>query len=191
MEKRARIIAAARALFAQQGFEQTTTQQIADAAEIGSGTLFLYAKTKEDLLVMVFRDEMQAVALDSFISLPPKASPIDQIMTVFRRMVEYHERDIELTRILVKEISIPPTAERAAEQVGLVENILGGIAKIIRRGQRTGALSQRFTPSLTARSVFSIYHFGLLGWLGEDMSRQEFLEKLVLQLEEFLDTVAI
>ena len=57
-EKLARIVGAARALFRDQGFTETTTQQIAEAADIGAGTLFLYARSKEDLLVMVFRDEM-------------------------------------------------------------------------------------------------------------------------------------
>ena len=55
-EKRGRIIAASRALFAHKGFDATTTQEIAEAAQIGIGTLFLYAKTKEDLLIQVFHD---------------------------------------------------------------------------------------------------------------------------------------
>jgi AcrR family transcriptional regulator len=50
-DKLARIVAAARALFQTQGYDKTTTQQIARAAEIASGTLFLYAKSKEDLLL--------------------------------------------------------------------------------------------------------------------------------------------
>ena len=50
-EKRARIIAAAKALFGSKGFADTTTQEIAEKADIGTGTLFLYAKSKEELLV--------------------------------------------------------------------------------------------------------------------------------------------
>jgi len=51
-EKRGRIIAAARALFAHKGFEATTTLEIAEAAGVAAGTLFLYAKTKDDLLIL-------------------------------------------------------------------------------------------------------------------------------------------
>ena len=40
-----RITAAASELFAKRGVDDVTTQQIADAADIGTGTLFLYAKT--------------------------------------------------------------------------------------------------------------------------------------------------
>lgn len=52
-EKRQRIIAAAGELFAEFGADDVTTQQIADKADIGTGTLFLYAKTKGELLLLV------------------------------------------------------------------------------------------------------------------------------------------
>lgn len=72
-EKQARIVAAARHLFHTQGFAETTTLQIAETADIGTGTLFLYARSKEALLVLVFKDEMMEVALDSFTKSPPRA----------------------------------------------------------------------------------------------------------------------
>jgi len=52
-EKLERITAAARELFAEHGVDDVTTQQIADRADVGSGTLFLYAKTKAELLLLV------------------------------------------------------------------------------------------------------------------------------------------
>ncbi|WP_344387355.1 helix-turn-helix domain-containing protein, partial [Streptomyces aureus] len=48
-----RITAAARELFAERGVDEVTTQEIADKADIGTGTLFLYAKTKGELLLLV------------------------------------------------------------------------------------------------------------------------------------------
>ena len=52
-EKLDRITAAATELFAEYGVEDVTTQQIADKADIGTGTLFLYAKNKGELFLMV------------------------------------------------------------------------------------------------------------------------------------------
>src|SRR5689334_23700284 len=48
-----RITAAASELFAEHGVDEVTTQEIADQADIGTGTLFLYAKTKGELLLLV------------------------------------------------------------------------------------------------------------------------------------------
>jgi AcrR family transcriptional regulator len=53
---RERILASARQLFASRGFEATTTRDIADAAEIASGTLFNYFATKEAILANLAAD---------------------------------------------------------------------------------------------------------------------------------------
>ena len=53
LAKLARIMAAAGELFAEHGIDDVTTQQIAAAADIATGTLFLYAKTKGELLLLV------------------------------------------------------------------------------------------------------------------------------------------
>ena len=52
-EKRARILAAARALFEERGFERTSMSEVARAADVAEGTVFQYAATKTDLLMMV------------------------------------------------------------------------------------------------------------------------------------------
>ena len=53
LDKLARITAAAGELFAERGVDEVTTQEIADRADIGAGTLFLYAKSKGELLLLV------------------------------------------------------------------------------------------------------------------------------------------
>ncbi|MEU9999270.1 helix-turn-helix domain-containing protein [Streptomyces sp. NPDC050848] len=55
--------AAARELFAERGADEVTTQQIADEADIGTGTLFLSAKTKGELLLPLVQNSLHAEAL--------------------------------------------------------------------------------------------------------------------------------
>ena len=52
-EKRARILAAARTLFEERGFERTSMSEVARAADVAEGTVFQYAATKVELLMMV------------------------------------------------------------------------------------------------------------------------------------------
>ncbi len=68
-----RITAAAGELFAEHGVDEVTTQQIADKADIGTGTLFLYAKTKGELLLLV-QNSSYVDALEKA-AQPPRASP--------------------------------------------------------------------------------------------------------------------
>lgn len=185
LEKRQRIIEAARSLFAAQGFAETTTLQIAEAADIGTGTLFLYARSKEDLLVMVFKDEMLATALDSFRRLPAGQPVIENILVVFDRMVDYHERDIEMARVLMRELVIPVSG-RTAVIDELMQGILGGFADLVRAGQARGEIAVRIEPQLAAQMIFALYYFGLLGWLSQRTSRAAFRQALGHQLEALL-----
>lgn len=59
-DKRDRIFAAADRLFTEQGYSAVTTQQIADAAAVGAGTVFRYFPTKADLLVEVMGARLRA-----------------------------------------------------------------------------------------------------------------------------------
>jgi TetR/AcrR family transcriptional regulator, cholesterol catabolism regulator len=58
-DTRRRIVEAAQTLFARDGYGAVTTQQIAQAADIGTGTLFRYAGSKAELLIMVMNEELR------------------------------------------------------------------------------------------------------------------------------------
>ena len=70
-DKEARILEAAWALFAEQGYEAATVREIAQRAGVAQGTVFVYAKDKADLLAMLFADRLSAVVESAFATLPP------------------------------------------------------------------------------------------------------------------------
>src|ERR1043166_5416370 len=60
---RGRIVAAALELFQRKGFDSTTTKAIARKAGIAEGTVFNYFRTKEDIALHFFEQEVdQAIA---------------------------------------------------------------------------------------------------------------------------------
>jgi AcrR family transcriptional regulator len=180
LQKRARIVAAARDLFERQGFADTTTQQIADAADIGTGTLFLYARSKEDLLVMVFRDEMLDTARQIFADLKPKTRIDAQLMTVFNRMADYHARDLDLARLLLRELVMSQEESRRNDIDELMAVILGGLTNIIKSGGHVP------NPPLVARSAFALYYFALVSWLGGGQDREPYMRTLREQLAHLI-----
>ncbi|MBN8485048.1 MAG: TetR/AcrR family transcriptional regulator [Sphingomonadales bacterium] len=182
LEKRARIVAAARRLFDEQGFAETTTLQIAEAADIGTGTLFLYARSKEDLLVLVFKDEMMEVALDSFQKLPVGETLVEQALAVFARMIDYHARDIDLTRLLMREINMPAGGESQSAMDDLTGVIFDRFAALVEQARAAGQIEARFEPQQTARMIFAIYYFNLLRWLAGRIDREALLPQLRREL---------
>lgn len=179
-EKRDRIIAAAKELFASKGFADTTTQEIAEKADIGTGTLFLYAKSKEELLVMVFSGDMLEEAQNAFRHLPASASLIDKLMLIFNSMIEYHDQDKELSRPLLKEVSVRVTP--SDDLAHLMRGIYKGIGDVIISGQATGDIRAGVDPLMAAEALFGIYYLSLLSWISGANTKARLLKRLRTKL---------
>lgn len=177
-EKLDRILVAARDLFAAKGFGETTTQEIAERADIGTGTLFLYAKTKEDLLIMVFKDEMVETSQTAFRKVSPNTPLVDQLMQVFGSMIAYHNRDLPLSRALIREITILAGPERREDVRSLMRIIYGGIGDLIAKAREKEKLRSDIDLMLIGESFFGIYYLGLIAWLNGHITKPVFLNRL-------------
>jgi AcrR family transcriptional regulator len=162
-DKLDRIKRAARALFARKGFEATTTREIATAADVGIGTVFLHAISKQELLVMIFREEAgRAVdaALDNLADKPL----IDGLLRIFGALIAHHERNIGLARVFVKELPFLDDARHG--RAAFMSDLYRQMAAMIERAQERGEL-RRGIPSLRlAKNLFALYFGILLEWLG-------------------------
>ncbi|MEB0276664.1 helix-turn-helix domain-containing protein, partial [Cryobacterium sp. 5B3] len=58
-DKQLRIFTAAAALFTERGFDAVGTQEIAERADVAVGTVFRYASSKAELLLMVYNRELR------------------------------------------------------------------------------------------------------------------------------------
>ncbi len=162
-DKRNRILRAARELFRRQGFHQTTVSEIAELADVGKGTLFLYARSKEDLLVQCFQEDV-GHAMEHAFATAPETPFLDQVMYVFGVMIEQNRRDMELARVFVKEMAfVTGDRQRIHEvMIGFYESM----GTLIERAQQRGEISGEVTASVLARNLFALYFLCLLNWLG-------------------------
>src|SRR5690606_36761778 len=79
-ERRRRIEEAARAVFAEKGFDAATTREIAARAGVAIGTLFHSAPDKVALLMMLINDELVPRAEAGLAMLSPDRSLLPQLM---------------------------------------------------------------------------------------------------------------
>ena len=112
LDKQRRIVAAATALFQAKGFEDTTTAEIATAAGIGAGTLYLYVESKEELLVSAFVNVAVEAWTEAFELVDRSAKVVDQIMTLLLHVTDHHEADRRLARSFFKELPYVSTSGR-------------------------------------------------------------------------------
>jgi AcrR family transcriptional regulator len=174
LEKRARIIAAARALFTHKGFEATTSQEIAEAAQVAAGTVFTYAKTKEDLLILVFHDEMLDVVERAYHASYSRHGLLERVIVFFETMIAYHERDLQLARKLIRQLSYVESAEQRAIVTDLMDSLLRRLMQLVEFGKNDGEVALARPLYAAARSLFAIYHFHLGGMLSGYIDRAQF-----------------
>jgi AcrR family transcriptional regulator len=126
-----RITAAASELFAAHGVDEVTTQQIADAADIGTGTLFLYAKTKGELLLLV-QNANYATALEhGRASAAKESTTVDAIVALLAPVVACNRVQVENGRTYLRELVFGDPAEpnhaEALSIVGHTEHATAGL----------------------------------------------------------------
>jgi AcrR family transcriptional regulator len=106
-------------LFARNGFDHTTVEEIAEACEVSPRTFFRYYATKEELL---FVDSQQrcAALLEIVAAQPLDDAPLDVLHRSLHTLArEYEpERDRHVTRARVLEGSPSLRADKAEQQRG-------------------------------------------------------------------------
>ncbi len=81
---RSQIIAAAIELFSRNGIEKVTVDQIAEAADVGKGTVYNYFTTKEDIVV-AFMADLERRVQARLHRLAAMTGPLDSILAEFVR----------------------------------------------------------------------------------------------------------
>jgi AcrR family transcriptional regulator len=154
-EKLDRITAAATELFAEYGVEDVTTQQIADKADIGTGTLFLYAKTKGELLLLV-QNAHYAEALErGRADAETIQDALGAVMAVVRPIVECNRTQIDNGRFYLREMVFgDPTEPHHSAALSIVGQTEEAIAAILEREKLARAGDAATTAHIVSAIMF-------------------------------------
>ena len=178
--KRRRIALAAAELFREYGFEATTTEQIAERADVAKGTLFLYAKSKARLLLLVYEAEIEDAVAAALRDLQPDAPIVETLVALFGRFFQIYERDISLARRFVQELVLA-APDQDGQVISTTAAFLGRLDELIRGWQRASRVAADVDATLAARTTFALYYAALLGWLSGQIpsaaARDELLAK--------------
>lgn len=162
-EKLERIQEAARKLFGRKGFARTSIHEIAAAADVAVGTIFLYARNKEDLLVLCFRDEVGA-AIDEAFRTVRRGPVLDQVLHVFGVMIEHNVANLELARVFTREIPFAEGARHGVREV--MEGFHRRMEALIARAREAGEIRADVSPAKLGHNLWALYFHFLLRWLG-------------------------
>ncbi|CAM3158296.1 Bacterial regulatory proteins, tetR family [Arthrobacter ulcerisalmonis] len=154
-DKLDRITAAASELFAEHGVDDVTTQQIADKADIGTGTLFLYAKTKGELLLLVQNTHYAAALQQGQADAKTMPDPLGAVMAIVGPVVECNRKQVDNGRTYLREMVFgDPTEPRHGEALTIVAHTEAAVAEVLGRDQRMGADDAATTAHIISAIMF-------------------------------------
>lgn len=154
-EKLDRITAAARELFAEHGVDEVTTQQIADRADIGTGTLFLYAKNKGELLLLVQNSSYAEALVKGKDAAEAATDVVDAVMAIIRPVVECNRIQVDNGRTYLREMVFgDPDEPHHRVALGLTVQTEEAIAAVLRRDRRIDARAAAALAHIVSAIMF-------------------------------------
>ena len=153
-------------LFREQGYQRTTVEQIAAAAEVSPSTFFRSFPTKEDL---VLQDDMDTRMLEAVERQPTGLSPVAAIRGAIREVLEsYSEADLDVIRqTTTLAMTVPEVRARAMDEFGRTIAVVSeALAK--RAGRPADDLAVRTIAGAIIGVIMSI----TMPWAGWSSDRQ-------------------
>jgi AcrR family transcriptional regulator len=150
-QKRLKIIAAAAELFAAQPFHKVLLSEVAEAAGVGKGTLYIYFKNKEDLyLSVLYSGFAQLVERMQHRLNQNQVGPMENLEAAIREMVQFAYQNPHMFE-LMRTVPWRSVIDNA-QWDGKRNDLRALIESIIRSGVASGEFSDTY-PELTARFI--------------------------------------
>ena len=155
-------------LFREQGYDATTVEQIAEAAEVSPSTFFRYFPTKEDV---VLQDDLDLVWMDAFRAQPPDLGPVAAMRTSVRAaFADLAAADLEqLREAMDLAVAVPAVRARMLEEMARTSQ---RIAEAV--AERSGRNAGDFTVRAVAGAVIGI---AMVAWFDEPGNLEAFGDK--------------
>ncbi|GAA4216052.1 TetR family transcriptional regulator [Actinocatenispora rupis] len=165
-------------LFAAHGYEQTTVEQIAAAAEVSPSTFFRYYPTKEDVVLSDEYDPMLAAAVrDRPADEKPLLAVHNAMMSLMPQMVAETAQDTRERMRLA--LSVPALRGRIIQGTAETTRLIAGAL-----AERAGRRTPEYEDEAVAAAYVGVAAVAMLRWAEADheLDPGELLERAVTAL---------
>jgi len=162
-DKRERILLAAERIFARHGFFAARVSEIAKEAGVADGTIYLYFKSKDDLLISLFEQRMTEVnetLRKAIAGVPPK----EQLRAFIKAYLQLVHDEPGAAEVLTIELRQSSKFMKEYDNPQFVDFLrtLGGI---LAAGQERGDYDATIPAHVAARMIFGMVDELALAWV--------------------------
>jgi TetR/AcrR family fatty acid metabolism transcriptional regulator len=169
-DKRDLILRAAIETFAARGFFTAQVADVARSAGVAAGTVYLYFRNKDDLLISIFERTMNEAIAEGRESVARTSDPVEQLRAIARVHLERLGRDRQLAVVFQIELRQSTKFMERFSSTQLRE-YLGIIRDVIADGQARRVFRRQLNPTLTAKVFFGALDEMATNWI---LSRRKY-----------------
>jgi len=163
-DKRDAILRAAIDTFAARGYFNAQVADVARAAGVAAGTVYLYFRSKDDLLVSIFERSMKEAIAAGHQSVEARDNPVDRLRAIARLHLGRLGRDRNLAVVFQVELRQSTKFMERFSSTQLRE-YLGIIRDVIADGQMAGVFRSDINPTLAAKLFFGALDEMATNWI--------------------------
>jgi TetR/AcrR family fatty acid metabolism transcriptional regulator len=152
-DKRDRILRAAVKIFSRKGFFNSKVSEIARAAEVADGTIYLYFRNKDDLLISLFEEKMGEVVADVRRRIAAGGNALEKLRIFIENHMDLLERESGLVEVIQVELRQSTKFLKDYTPVKFFE-YLEVISDILEEGKGEGILRPDLNVSIARRAIF-------------------------------------
>jgi TetR/AcrR family fatty acid metabolism transcriptional regulator len=169
-DKREAILRAAIDTFAARGFFNAQVADVARSAGVAAGTVYLYFRGKDDLLISIFERTMKEAIAAGRASVAARATPLERVHEIVRLHLERLGRDRALAVVFQVELR-QSTKFMERFSATYVREYIGIIRDVIADGQAAGVFRKEINPTLAAKMLFGALDEMATNWI---LSRRKY-----------------
>jgi TetR/AcrR family transcriptional regulator, fatty acid metabolism regulator protein len=163
-DKRDALLRAAIDTFAARGFFNAQVADVARAAGVAAGTVYLYFRSKDDLLISIFERTMTDAIAEGRRSVEQLPDPAARLRQIARLHLDRLGRDRPLAVVFQVELR-QSTKFMERFSATQLRDYLGIIRDVIAEGQATGAFRRTINPTLAAKLLFGMLDEVATNWI--------------------------
>jgi TetR/AcrR family fatty acid metabolism transcriptional regulator len=161
------ILEAAVKVFARQGFYQSTVAQIAREAGVADGTIYLYFKNKDDILVQFFSYRTKQVFERFRAEVNKSDNSLDKLRNLIRRHLTEFQRDRDMA--VVYQVETHQNSRLAEDQIREMSQMYQDlVSEIIETGQQEDSIRKDLYVGLVKRFILGAVDEVINTWLHSD-----------------------
>jgi len=152
-DKHKRILQAAIKIFAQNGFYNSKVSEIAKEAGVADGTIYLYFKNKDDILISLFEEEMEKTINNMKKEIGKEEDLLKKLKRFAIVQLNSKKENPELAAIM--EVELRQSSKFMKEYVNeKFIQYLKIISSIVKEGQKKGIIKKELNPTVVSRAFW-------------------------------------